>query len=300
MVDRLPGVGVGYSSMNDDRGPVMEVITRILQSIISTVGFYSSLTPFIPEHIFDILEQLRFYQFICLIISIILSSFFSWGDNQVSLYFLKASLVSLLFDINFWRLTTITYTEERFWNWKLITNTFYTFFLILTIYKLKTINFTAEDNTDRDKGQNDAKKLSPNNTKKKKEQRKLNKVESNENVVEIVSKSPEPQQQTSTKKKNNNRAKKSKKVETFSIHCEYRCVGVINSQGYVSVNCRICFNQFHVQCWTRFLADQRVDHESSLLGRKCLTLECEANISEIVWVDKHGRETERKYVYYDQ
>jgi len=98
------------------------------------------------------------------------------------------------------------------------------------------------------------------------------------------------------KKKRN---KKSKKDNSFAIVCQYRCIGVINV-GYVSVNCTdSCFNQYHLQCWSRFLTESHVDHETSFLGNNCLTDSCLGRIFEIVWVDKAGIETSRKYVYAD-
>ena len=89
---------------------------------------------------------------------------------------------------------------------------------------------------------------------------------------------------------------KNLKEEIFPIVCQWRCSNVLNI-GYISINCsEKCYNQYHNQCWRNYTDFNMLDNEKKLLGTSCLTETCEGKIYEIVWVDKYGIETPKKYI----
>jgi len=84
--------------------------------------------------------------------------------------------------------------------------------------------------------------------------------------------------------------------EVFPIVCQWRCTNVLNI-GYISINCsEKCYNQYHSQCWDYYASFNCVQNEKNLLGMNCLTATCCGKIYEIVWVDKFGIETPKKYI----
>ena len=296
-----PGIIFVYLTFDaSEKGKMMRMIIWLTQLMIIAVGFYNTLVSFLPERTFtkdlSALEDFRKAQMYMFSACFGLAPVFCISSSQVTEHFLKTSLVSFIPDIAFWKVTQVMYTEERFDAYKNLLTLWFLLILIYTIYKM-WMYFEALFTGFLQYSTCPEVKRSNSNSKKKKDTKKLNCKQVNEEITNIasvpVTKSPVP-------KKRNNKSKKAKKEQTFTIlNCQYNCQGVVNI-GYVSVNCtETCFNQYHLQCWETFLKIQQVDHEASLLGNSCLSDACGGRIFEIVWVDKFGIETSRKYVYAD-
>ena len=177
------------------------------------------------------------------------------------------------------------YTEERIANCSIIVRLWFILNTVYSFYKLYLflINLKASAESTVD-----VKRSNASISKRKKEVKKVNKLPSE---AALPTKSPV--------QKKRNKGKRWQKPNTYSILCQYKCDDIVNI-GYVSVNCtEKCYNQYHSQCWAKFLKIQHVEGETALLGQDCLTQLCSGKIFEIVWVTKCGIETSRKYVYAD-
>ena len=282
-----PGIIFVYSTMFEEKGKIMKLITWIISLSIVSIGFYNSSVAFLPEAYFSVLEEFRQTQSYLFLSSLVLSSIVSiTSPREVPEHFLMISVISFLPDCLLWRVAQVMYTEERLSNYNMIVRLWYLSLTLFSFYKvylflesLKSCEITVNV------------KNSTNISKqRKKEAKKVIKIQSEE-TLPVPSKSPV--------QKKRYKAKKSKKDESYSILCHFKCFGIENI-GYVSVNCtETCFNQFHSQCWSKFLQTEEIEGEASLLGQNCLTQLCAGKIFEIVWVDKCGIETSRKYVYAD-
>ena len=282
-----PGIIFVYSTMFEEKGKIMKLITWIISLSIISIGFYNSSVAFLPEAYFSVLEEFRQTQVYLFLFSFLLSSIVSLSSPRaVPEHFLMISVISLLPDIFLWKVAQVMYTEERLSNYKMLVRLWFLALTLYSVYKLylfvkslKSSEMTA-----------DAKSSTSNISKRKKEAKKVVKIPFDE-TLSAPTKSP-------TQKKRN-KGKKSKKDKAYSILCQFKCFGIDNI-GYVSVNCtETCFNQFHSQCWSKFLQTRQLEGEAALLGQNCLTQLCSGKIFEIVWVDKCGIETSRKYVYAD-
>ena len=288
----LPGIIFVYSTLlsnSEEKGPLMKLIMWLAQFSIVSIGFYNTSVAFLPEAYFIALEEFRRTQLYMFLFSFLLSPIFCINSSQASEHFLKVSMISFIPDIALWKVTQVMYTEERFENYKILIKVWFFAMLAYTVYKLS--EFLKECFCQNNAPNNRIDVRRSNSKNKKKETKKINKSTTDET---FTTKSP-----VQRKRNNKSSNKKQKTESTFSIVCQYKCHGILNV-GYVSVNCtETCFNQFHLQCWAKFLEVQRLEHETALLGNDCLTQACAGRIFEIVWVDKFGIETSRKYVYAD-
>ena len=288
----LPGMLFGYSSMVQAQGPVLDFVIKASRVVMVSIGVYNAIIPFLPEqyYLWPSQGSLRLVQAQLFAVSLVIAKILHEKDSPLPEFFLVVALVSLVVDITWWKLTSIVYTEERFFNYKIITNTWYS--ILFAIDFLKILHFLLKLCLTENHVNDQEKPI----LKKRKEQRKVakNEVESPEIAVKLANSKSRSSVPT---KKRNNKSKRTPKEE-FSIECHFQCIGVINT-GYITVNCKSCLNQFHSQCWTKFMEVQKIKNEPELLGKKCLTDSCHGRILEIVWVDRFGLETERKYVYAD-
>ena len=235
----IPGFIFVYSTVLSERGNLMTLVIFLTQVIIVTLSLYNSVMPFLPDDYFESLVLLRSTQTTIMVCVLIVAPLLCLKSPQMSEYFLKASMVSFISDIALWKVTQVMYTEERLENYQWFLRAWFLAALIITVYRIGLFLKTLKDILFSNSKINS--KKSGNFLKKKKENKKINKLQAEESTINSKS-SPVPK-----RKKN----KKSKKEDSFAIVCQYKCIGVINV-GYVSVNCTdSCFNQYHLQCWSR-------------------------------------------------
>ena len=279
----IPGIVLVYSAWLKERGKFLKIFIYILQFVIVTFGLYNVSVPFLPESFYDVLPQSRTVQLQLVSVLFLVAPTLCSDNCEMTEYFLKISLASIIPDIALWKVVNLMYTEQRIENFKIFTRLWFVLISYLSLYNilvyLKTTYFTPPRSPEV---------LKRSNSKKKKENKKVPKLPNVE--AQAATKSP-------VQKKRSQKGKKVKEENIFSILCQYKCDGILNI-GYVSVNCtETCFNQFHLQCWSSFLKVELQQPETCLLGQACLTHTCSGRIFEIVWVDKYGKETARKDNY---
>merc|ERR1719369_1613413 len=175
------------------------------------------------------------------------------------------------------------YNEQRMINFKIIIGIY---FLLLTSYSLgklkKIIPRMNASSAPLSTG-------AQNNTKKSNSRKKRDKTKHNEIAPEESNKASTSQEKKVSKVKNLTE-------DVFPIVCQWRCNNVLNI-GYISINCsEKCYNQYHAQCWQSYKDLHNIHNEETLLSLSCLTISCCGKIYEIVWVDKFGIETPKKFI----
>ena len=279
----IPGFIYLYSTVTTDKAPVSYGV-MMTQFLIVSVGLYTTMNPIYLRDYLAGENNYIYYYAAYLLMGSVVTSYFGYHLSPLSEYFLKFSLFSFVLDCSLWNYTQSINQSDKL-------NELFNFLLLVFVSvgvgnlymvfhharRLHIYWNSLNAVTDARKG-----------SKKKKEQKKTQKSQ-----IEASSVSKSPVQKKTKKNK------KSKNQDSYPILCQYKCIGVINI-GYISVNCTdTCYNQYHVQCWSKFLEMSQIKHETSLLGNNCLTDACDGKIFEIVWVDKSGHETSRKFVYAD-
>ena len=122
----LPGILALYSAISEERSWAQQQLVNIIQGLVIAVGIYNVILSVLPLDIFTNFSQLHQVQ-LCLFGCILLVANIIFNYKEVQDFFLKLTLICFIPDILFWKLTTIMYTEERMFNFKLM----YTFFLLL-------------------------------------------------------------------------------------------------------------------------------------------------------------------------
>ena len=269
------------TSIHEEKGPLVRLAEMFMQLLITTIGLYNISLPFLPESYYNSMPQIRYTQAMVFIAIFTISLITKIHTKEVVDHFLKISIWSFLPDIALWKIITVMYNETRLTNFRIV---IYIFFIAILAHSGYRLRLTLAENN---KTANSCIWVAENRKqvgKKKKEKGK--------SAIRPVPDDPALSKPGTGEKK---KAKPRKfPEEIFSIECGYGCKGVVNL-GYLSLNCsHTCYNQFHSQCWTEYARLHQVKEEE-LLGQPCLAPACSGNIIEIVWVDKFGRETPRKF-----
>jgi len=279
----IPGIFFVYSAMFDERGMAMNIFVCIVQLLISAIGIFNIVISVLPESFYSLSTDVRKDQ-ISVFGSVIFLTQILLNYKEVAEHFLTVSIINFIPDIVFWKTITVMYNAQRMFHFKIIISIYFILLISYSILKLRKILTKINDSTST------MSTVAENNKKKSNSRKKREKTKQNENTMEDSNK-------TST----NSSEKKVSKAQTlaaevFPIICQWRCSNVLNI-GYISINCSDkCYNQYHTQCWGCYKDLKHIDSEENLLGTSCLTSSCDGKIYEIVWVDKFGIETPRKFI----
>eukprot|EP00092_Neocalanus_flemingeri_P031482 GFUD01034190.1.p1 GENE.GFUD01034190.1~~GFUD01034190.1.p1 ORF type:complete len:1065 (+),score=194.32 GFUD01034190.1:162-3356(+) len=278
----IPGILFVYSSIFEERGLAMRISVGVIQLVISSIGIYNMAISFLPDAFYSSIPDVRQIQ-IGVFGSVVLVTQVFFNFKEVTEHFLTVSILNFIPDIVFWKMIMVMYTEHRLGNFKIIIGVYFILVMIYTLYKLgKILSIMIKNRSIKNTpGQDDVKRS---NSKKKREKPKNPRLSIEEN-----NQSKTNQEKKRTKVKNLTE-------EIFPIVCQWKCTNVLNI-GYISINCsEKCYNQYHRQCWDYYMGFNCLKNEKNLLGMNCLTSTCSGKIYEIVWVDKFGIETPKKFI----
>ena len=278
----IPGILFVYSAIFEERGLAMNIIVSIIQLLISSIGIYNIAISFLPGSFYSSIPDVRQIQ-ISVFGLVILATQIFINFKEVAEHFLTVSIINFIPDIVLWKIIMVMYTEHRMGNFKIINNVYFLILMSYSIYKLRNIVLNIY------KEQRNVSQSSQNDTKRPGSRKKREKVK---NQVSALGDSNKPK---SCQEKKIGKVK-SLTEEVFPIVCQWRCINILNI-GYISINCsEKCYNPYHTQCWNYYKILKNIKTEESLLSMSCLTAACCGKIYEIVWVDKYGIETPRKYI----
>jgi len=275
----IPGIFFVYSAMSEERGMAMNIFVCIVQLIISAIGIFNIVLSVLPESLYSVSSDVRQVQ-ISLFGSVIFLTQIFLNYKEVADHFLTVSIINFIPDIVFWKTITVMYNTQRMTNFKIIITIYFLLLISYSLLKLKKILSKIYTSTTipSSVASNNKKKS---NTRKKREKTKQNEDTNKASINSYEKKVPKA---------------KTLADDVFPIICQWKCSNVLNI-GYISINCSDkCYNQYHAQCWGCYKELKNIPSEQTLLGTSCLTSTCNGKIYEIVWVDKFGIETPRKFI----